>query len=259
MIQVAQYLSKKAGSSEDHHFGTLWQAALITVLGFALYGFTTGYWRSPLMGVFVAVKMPLLILLTLGFNSLLNGMLGVLLGSGLGLRGSLHALLSAFAISALILGSLSPVTMFLALSLPPPDSPGASAAHAVYVLSHTLLIALAGLAGLLRLGHLLAGQAASMAAARTTLAAWVLGNAFLGAQFSWVLRPFFGSPHLEIAFLRPDPLRGSFHETLWVMAVSSFEGMSIESGMLLLVLVILVIFTSRLISSKPHRPIESQL
>ena len=74
--------------------------ALVTVLGFALYGFTVGYWRSPVMGFFVAVKMPLLIAFTLGCNGLLNGLLGILLGSGLGFRQSLHALLSAFAISA---------------------------------------------------------------------------------------------------------------------------------------------------------------
>jgi hypothetical protein len=171
-----------------------------------------------MMGVYVALKMPLLIALTLGFNSLLNGMLGMLLGARLGLTGSLNALLGSFAITALILGSLSPVALFLAASMPSAGSASATIAHSALVLAHTLLIAGAGLAGVLRLGRLLDEQAVSRTAARGTLAAWIIGNAFLGSQFAWILRPFFGSPNLEVAFLRPNPIRGSFHETLWAMA-----------------------------------------
>lgn len=215
-------LHPDAAGLAAHEARTLWRNAWVTALGFAVYGFTAGVWRSPLMGAFVAVKMPLLIALTLGFNSLLNGLLGTLLGSRLGLVGSLNALLGAFAISALILGSLAPVLLFLAASVPPPDSPSAGAAHAAQLLAHTALIAVAGLAGVLRLGRLLADHAVSRTAARATLLAWIAGNAFLGSQFSWILRPFFGSPNLEVAFLRPNPLRGSFHETIWSMATRMF-------------------------------------
>lgn len=55
---------------------TAWVVAA-AVLGLALYGFTVGFWRDPLMGVFVAVKMPLLLFLTL----LCNGLPGILPGS----------------------------------------------------------------------------------------------------------------------------------------------------------------------------------
>lgn len=158
------------------------RGALVTVIGFALYGFTVGYWRSPIMGVFVAVKMPLLIALTLACNGLLNGLLGILLGSGLGFRQSLHALLSAFAISALILGAVAPVTFFLALNIPPADSPQAAYAHSAYLLTHTFMIGMAGLIGVVRLGKLLESYSSSRVIARSTLAAWIGGNAFLGMQ-----------------------------------------------------------------------------
>lgn len=188
---------------------------VVTAVGFACYGFTTGFWRSPLMGCYVAVKMPLLIACTLGCNGFLNGLLGILLGSGLGFRQSLQALLSAFAVSSLILGSLSPVTFFLALNAPPPDSPEAPTAHAGYLLTHTALIAVAGTIGLLRLRRLLTDYCVSRKTASSTLAAWLAGNAFLGAQFSWIFRPFFGSPGLEVAFLRDDPMQDSFYEAVW--------------------------------------------
>ncbi len=195
--------------------GDLGRAAWITVAGFALYGFTVGFWRSPVMGFYVAVKMPLLIACTLGCNGVLNGMLGLLLGSDLGFRQSLQALLGAFAISALVLGSIAPVTFFLALNAPPPDSPQAGAAHAGYLLSHTALVAIAGCIGVLRLRSLLEKHCATRRIARVTLAAWIAGNGFIGAQFSWILRPFFGTPSLEVAFLREHPMRGSFYEAVW--------------------------------------------
>lgn len=204
------------------------RGAMVTVIGFALYGFTVGYWRSPVMGVFVAMKMPLLIALTLGCNGLLNGLLGILLGSGLGFRQSLHALLSAFSISALILGAVAPVTFFLAINVPSAASPQAASAHSAYLLTHTFMIAMAGLIGVVRLGKLLESYSNSRTVARSTLAAWIAGNAFLGMQFSWILRPFFGSPRLEVAFLRDDPMKGSFIEAVWGSLERIFGGIPIE-------------------------------
>lgn len=189
--------------------------ALTACLGLAVYGFTMGYWRDPLMGVFVAVKLPLLIALTLAGNGFLNGLLGLLLGTGLGFRQSLLALLTSFALAALILGSLAPVTFLLAWNALPPDSPGAGTAHAAYLLAHTILIGFAGITANLHLHRLLAAKAPTPAAATATLLAWLGGNGFLGAQFSWILRPFFGSPGLEVRFLRDDPLRGNFYEAVW--------------------------------------------
>lgn len=227
--------------------------AVAAAVGFALYGLTVGFWRSPLMGGYVAVKMPLLIVLTLGCNGVLNGLLGILLGSGLGFRQSLHALLGAFAISALILGSLAPVTLFLALNAPPPDSPQAGASHSAYLLAHTLLVAVAGLAGVLRLGGLLARHSGSRRIARTTLVAWIAGNAFLGAQFSWILRPFFGSPSLEVAFLRPDPMRGNFYETVWRAAGRTLAAVGIEPLALIAPAAIGALFFLAYLRTRRHR------
>lgn len=189
--------------------------ALAAFAGLAVYGFSVGYWRDPLMGGYVAVKLPLLVFLTLACNGLLNGLLGLLLGTGLGFRQSLLALLSAFALAALILGSLAPVTLFLAWNAPSPDSPSAANAHAAYLVTHTVLIGFAGITANIHLHRLLAVRAPTPAAATATLLAWLGGNGFLGAQFSWILRPFFGFPTLEVQFLRPDPMQGNFYQAVW--------------------------------------------
>jgi hypothetical protein len=208
--------------------------AALTVAGLAAYGVTVGWWRSPVMGAYVAVKMPLLIALTLGFNALLNGLFGMLLGSGLGVARSLFALLSSFAVAALVLGALAPVTWFLAWNAPAPDSPAAGRAHAVYLISHTFLIGYAGVVANVHLHRLLRVRSGSRRIAGVTLLAWLAGNAFLGAQFSWVLRPFFGSPGLEVAFLRPDPLRGNFYQTVWRSLVRASGGEVAPAAVILL-------------------------
>ncbi len=180
------------------------------------------------MGLYVALKMPLLIALTLSCNGLLNGLLGLLLGSGLGFKQSLHALLSGFAITGLILGSVAPITYFIALNIPAHDSPQAVTSHSAYLLTHVSLIGIAGLIGVARLAKLLESYSPSRAIARATLAAWIAGNAFLGGQFSWVLRPFFGSPGLDVAFLRENPMRGNFYEAVWRSLKRVTEGLGFE-------------------------------
>lgn len=205
--------------------------------GLAIYGFTVGFWRDPLMGAYVALKFPLLIGLTLICNGLLNGLLGLLLGTGLGFRQSFLALLTSFALASVILGSLAPVTFFIAWNAPPPTASGATKAHAAYLVTHTVLIGFAGITANLHLHRLLAVKAPTPAAATMTLLAWLAGNGFLGAQFSWILRPFFGSPGLKVEFLRPHPLKGNFYESVW----KSIDQISGGNGLPVLCIVILLL------------------
>src|SRR5687767_7413068 len=56
---------------------------LVIILGTGFYGFTVGLWRAPEQAVSTAIKVPLMILLVCGGNALLNGLLAILLGTGL--------------------------------------------------------------------------------------------------------------------------------------------------------------------------------
>ena len=212
------------------------------VLACGFYGMTVGIWRDPMMGLYVAIKMPALILLTLACNGFLNGMLGLLLGSGLGFKQSLMAQLMSFTIAALVLGAIAPATFFMALNAPPPDAENAASAHSHFLVAHTVLIAMAGIIANLHLAKLLIAVTPDQRTAAATLGAWLAGNAFVGAQLSWIMRPFFGTPSIEVAFLRPDPFNGTFYEVFW----DKLQTISGGNGVLLLIMIALGIFALHL-------------
>ncbi|GAA5146639.1 hypothetical protein GCM10023213_40070 [Prosthecobacter algae] len=194
---------------------------LAIIVGCAAYGFAIGLWRAPLQGVFVAVKMPALIFLTLLVNGLINGMLGLLLGSGMSFRQTLRACLMSFAIFSLIVGSLSPIAIAVVLDAPRPGTPGAADWYRAILLTHTTIIAFAGIVANHKLLRLIQTFSGSTATGWHTLFAWLAGNLFVGAQLSYNLRPFFGNPDLPIQFLRPDPFDGSFYESVGRLVLAS--------------------------------------
>lgn len=188
---------------------------LLTVGGSGVYGLTVGLWRDEVQAVYTGIKLPLLILLTCGGNILINGFLGQLLGTGLGFRQTMMAILTSFAITGLLLGSFAPVTLFLLWNTPPLTPDSGSMGHSITLLTHVALIAYAGIVGNHRLFRLLQHLAGNRAIAGRALFAWLAGNLLLGSQISWILRPFIGSPGLPVQFLRDDPLRGNFFEAVW--------------------------------------------
>lgn len=185
------------------------------VLGCGAYGFTMGLWQGWEMAAYVGIKLPLVVFATLLVNGTINGMLAMALGSGISFRQSIQFLLAGFALMSVILLSLSPVTFVMSLHAPAPGDPGARQWHSATLLTHTLLIAYAGIVSHRSLlGHV-REFAASRGHGTRTFFAWLAGNLFVGAQISWIMRPFFGSPGLQVQFLRDHPMQGSFYETVW--------------------------------------------
>ncbi|MBI1177133.1 hypothetical protein GC207_06800 [bacterium] len=193
------------------------QVAII-VLGAGVYGATLGLWRSPLQALFVAIKFPLILLLTTTFNALLNGMLAQLLGLQVRFMDSFRLILMSFATAALILASFSPLTLF-ALWNAPPLADASAAASDVYsgiLLMHVLAIATAGVAANIKLLQTVKSLSGDTVRARLVLFSWLAGNLFLGSQFVWNLRPFIGAPYLPVEFFRPTAFQGNFFEAVLV-------------------------------------------
>ena len=186
------------------------------VIGAGCYGAAMGWWRAPEQALFTAIKFPLILLLTAFGNALINGMLAPLLGLDIPFRRSFAAIIMSFAVASVILGAFAPLIAFLVWNAPPlAATPGATFVYDLLKLAHVGVIALAGVTGNARLFQLLAQMGKSRAVATRVMAAWLAGNLFLGAQWSWILRPFIGSPDLPLQFLRPNALHGNFYENIF--------------------------------------------
>ncbi len=189
----------------------------VIVLGAGLYGAAMGCWRAPLQALYVAIKFPLIILLTAFGNALLNAMLAPLLGLNIGLRQSFLAALFSFTIASAILGSFSPLAAFLVWNAPTLSASAAHHSTGTYnfiQLTHVAVIAFAGVAANLRLMQFLRELSGNAAVARSVLLAWLSGNLFVGSQLAWILRPFIGAPGLPVEFLRSTAFKGNFYEAV---------------------------------------------
>ena len=196
----------------------------VVVVGAGVYGAAMGYWRSPLQALYVAIKFPLIILLTTLGNALLNAMLAPLLGLNIGLRQSFLAALFSFTSASAILGSFSPLAAFLVWNAPALSASAAELSTGTYnfiQLTHVGVIAFAGVAANLRLAQFLRHLSGNAAVARRVLFAWLAGNLLLGSQLTWILRPFIGAPGLPVEFLRSTAFKGNFYETV----ANSFLGL----------------------------------
>ncbi len=183
--------------------------------GCGCYGLSMGLSQGWEMASYAGLKFPLVVIATLAVNGMINGMIAMVLGSGISMRQSMQFLLTAFAICALILGALSPITIGMALQRPSMAGSDARMFHSITLLTHVFMISYAGIISHAMLLNSLKKYASNKQSAIQTFIAWLAGNLFVGAQIGWISRPFFGSPGSPIQFLRDDKFASSFYESIF--------------------------------------------
>lgn len=198
--------------------GSLRALAVLTVCA-AAYGASIGAWRDPLLAVFVAIKLPMLLVGTALVDGLLHALVARRLGFELTPAASQRAVLAGFALASVVLAAFAPVVLLFDLSLPAPGSPERNVAHATLGLLHVAAVGFAGCVAVLRQRRWLETWCVEPRAAARVVGVWLLLDLLVGAQLSWVLRPWFGTPGLAVQFLREHPLRGNFYESLYLMVV----------------------------------------
>jgi hypothetical protein len=195
------------------------RAAAVTLAGGALYGFAFGLWRAPEQALYSAIKLPLLLLAVVGASAAINGVLALLLRSGIGVMKGAVAILLSFSVAVTILAALAPVAVLFVLSVPGPTSAAAPAAihrtAELVLFFHIVVIGACGIAGNVRLYRLLCRLAPSRAIAVRVLVTWIVVDGIVGSQLSWILRPFLCKPHLPPELVRERALDGNFFEELW--------------------------------------------
>ena len=217
-----------AGMGDPAAHGRLLQVACAAILaGTLCYGFTMGIWRSPLQGLYSALKMPLLFFAVVAASALINTMLAQVMGARLSLRAVCMLILTAMAVTAILLGALSPVALFFTLQVPAPadgleglpvSDPAVQPSLHVFrmlLLLHVGIIGLAGLVGNLKLLHLLVDLLKSRRHALRVLAAWILVTGFVGCELSWLFSPFLCKPNFPAHFVARTYSEGNFYEHIY--------------------------------------------
>lgn len=198
--------------------GQRWrELAVLMVVSSAMYGAVLGWWHGPRLASYVAIKLPLVLILTSTFTMLFAWIAARAVGLSLRFAqvGALTFL--GLATASVLMASVTPIAwLFTATALPPP-SPAARTSHNVLYLAHTLLIGVSGLAGTRNLWRALRATRASHAAVLTTYVTWLMAYALVGGEVAWMLRPFVGSvsPEFPVVFLRDDALRGNVYEFMF--------------------------------------------
>jgi hypothetical protein len=180
----------------------------------AAYGAVLAGWRSATLALYVAVKLPMLLLGTTSLVMLLNWISARLLGSGLSFRQVVAVTYGAMGVACWILIGLVPVTLFFTFGVASceGDPRQLRLTHNGLLLTHIVLIAFAGVAGNAALRQGLREVVAPGCSPRRVYASWLLSFALVGCQLSWILRPFVGSPFYEVQFMRPNALERNFFE-----------------------------------------------
>jgi hypothetical protein len=183
-----------------------------TIVFGAVYGGVLGSWHGSRLAIYVAIKIPLLMLSTAAITALFNWIVAALLGLPLRLPQSFALTIIPLAVAAIVMASLAPVAWLFTSSLPAP-SPTQRTLHNLLYLIHTILLAAGGVTGTSTLRHaLLAVCGGDVGRARRIRVAWIAAYAFVGGEIAWLLRPFVGSVYLPVVFLRSDALQGNVYE-----------------------------------------------
>jgi hypothetical protein len=178
----------------------------ITIAAAAAYGAVMGSWRLDsaerwLLPLYVAIKTPLLIYATTLVCLPGYFVLNTVLGLRAEFAAALRAILAGQAAMAVALVSLAPITKFIYVC-------GADKREALLFNAAAFTIAT------------LAAQVVTFRRYRPLIALnrghilclwfWLVAYAFVGTQAGWMLRPFVGTPSLDVAFLRDEPFSNAY-------------------------------------------------
>ncbi len=203
-----------------------WLIGASATLG-ALYGLFMGAfalrthgWDGLMQMAATTVKLPALLLLTLGITLPSLCVFGALANTRLRFADTTRLLLGTTAVTAIVAASFGPILGFFTIS---------TTSYPFIVLLNVILLGLAGVVGCSALVRGLRAWSERPATGDTPptdpidetasdatlplLGIWVVLYGVVGAQMGWVLRPFIGSPDLPFALFRPT--EGHIFQAIW--------------------------------------------
>ena len=171
---------------------------------FALYGAVMGSNTSLWQTLSSMVKLPILFVATLIVCVPSLYFFSLLFGSNQSLSQSLTVILTAITVTAVLLLSFAPITLFFLLTAPQ---------YQFFKLLNVGIFALSGLMGIVFLyqGMKVVSNSETEGAStrKWVLIFWMFVYAFVGSQMAWTIRPFIGAPGARFELFRQ--LGGNFY------------------------------------------------
>ncbi len=190
-------------------------ATVSTIVFAALYGAVMGVYAGGIQILFDAIKIPLLLLISLYVSLPTYFVLNGILGGELSLRQMAVLFMVSVTVMAVMMIAFLPVTLFFTLTTPERTF----ATYAFSILLNVLFFALAGLTAVI---YLLNGFSQIHGENKRWVPAMMIGSivlAFVGTQLAWVLRPYF---HVSLAFIAPPS--GNFYIALFELIARLLGG-----------------------------------
>jgi hypothetical protein len=187
--------------------GKLRHSLLTLLLLSAFYGAAAGAYSGSLQAVSAGVKLPLLLLVTLGICFPAFYVVQILVGSRLRLLQVLVLVLASLALTAILLAAFVPISVFFLIT---------GANYHFLQLLHVIVVLTAGLLGMYALhdGLTLVCEKRGVypKKAITIMRVWTVLFAFVGIQVAWNLRPFLGERDAPFTITRD--YEGNFYAAI---------------------------------------------
>ncbi|MCL4870533.1 MAG: actin-binding WH2 domain-containing protein [Anaerolineae bacterium] len=177
---------------------------LYIIGGSAFYGFTMGLHHSFLQAAASAIKVPMLLFVTLLICLPTLYFVSLFFGSRIRFAQAMVVLLTGLSITAVLLGSFAPIALFFLLS---------GSSYTFLLLLHVTIFAFCSLAGLYSIQrhfHYLAVRVTDdldqmvQVRGRVILQLWIFLYMFVGSQMAYVLAPFVGRDLQFVLFRLPE-------------------------------------------------------
>jgi len=201
-------------SSDDGLGQVIRRMSLVSVLCAAAYGSCMGIYHSPSQALSSAVKMPILLFLTLAITLPALHCFQLFLGGKFRVRQTIAMALIGTSAMSILMASLIPIAVFFML---------ASSNYAFLLLLHVALLAVAGACGLIAINRCRSSAAGEEVASVVresggwVITAWMVMYMFVGTQLAYMLAPFLGvrEQPFEILGSNPDNFYIHVHQCLF--------------------------------------------
>ncbi len=185
-------------------------------LFFAIYGGIIGASHSWMQALSSAVKLPALYLITLLICLPTLYFANIIFGSKRTFPQHFALVLTAVAITSVLLFSFAPITLFFMLS---------TNNYQFTILLNVIIFAATGFVGVSALykatNIVLEQDGEGIDYRRKLIRSWLFLYAFVGSQLGWTLRPFFGTPDSPFQLFREK--EGNFYLSI-IQAVGYLFG-----------------------------------